>query len=892
MVPKIYFGKRDKMKIVKMKCNHIVNPLGYELSNPVLSWIIETEHGQGKLSCRVVVARDKNFQMILHDSEIREDIEFIGYRVNESLEPCTRYYWRVSVWVGDESCDSPISWFETGKMYEPWIGKWITPSWEDKELHPLFRKKFSIEKEVSKARLYVSGLGLYHAEINGKKVSEEYFAPFCNSYDNWIQYQTYDVTSILQKGENIIGAMMGNGWYKGRFGFDGRAKGYYGEDFSFIGELVLLYTDGTKDIIITDESWNAKPSHIIEGNIYDGECQNGEKYEEDWSVPGASGDGWQGVTLLNGKTELLEERRSLPVYIKEQIAPMRIIHTPKNEIVIDMGQNMTGWVKFRNHNSKGSQIYLQYGEEMQEGCFYRENLRSAKAEFTYISDGMNREIQPYFTYYGFRYVKVEGIEGTLDINDFTGCVVYSDLETTGYIETSNRMVNKLFQNALWGQKGNFLDVPTDCPQRDERMGWTGDAQMFSGTACYNMDSNAFFRKYLYDLAKEQKRFGVVPHVVPSFGMTKVEDNSFCSGGSCGWADAAVIIPWNLYLHYGDKTVLENQFESMVSYIEYIRKQDDGSRLWKTGFHFGDWLALDGESEFNPSGGTKSDLIATAYYAYSSEIVAKAAKVIGQETVAREYFKLSKEVKESFCKEYITDDGELTVDTQTAHILVLFMNLAPKEVKEKVVKSLRENLKRNNNYLKTGFIGTPYFSRVLSENGCNDLAYQLLLNEEYPSWLYEVKMGATTVWERWNSILPDGKFGELGMNSLNHYAYGSIVEWMYRNMCGIHPLEECPGFRKIHLEPQPDRRIEYAKAVVDSAAGVIESGWRYESNKIHYHFLIPAFTKAEVILPNGLNDIIAINGLELDKIDFEREIRNGRHIIYLCAGDYEIYANID
>lgn len=872
-----------------MKCNHIVNPLGYTFNKPRLSWITDGDDATIQLACQVEVAYDGSFLKQVHDSGRREDIDSIGYQLEMDLKPCTRYYWRVHVWTDVGDVISPVAWFETSKMGEPWVGKWITPDCEDKTIHPLLRRSFTLAKEVAQARLYVCGLGLYEAELNGNRVGDEYFTPYCNSYDNWMQYQTFDATNLLNKGENVIGAMLGNGWYKGRFGFEGKKDGYYGDTFAFICELVIQYTDGRTEIVGTDESWRATPSHILESSIYDGEIQDSNLYMEAWSCASASDEHWSGVRYLNLDYNLLEARKSIPVRIKEMRKPVKIITTPKGETVLDMGQNMVGWLSFKINAPKDTVIYLQYGEELQEGSFYRENLRSAKAEFKYICNGSLLEVQPHFTYYGFRYVKVEGWPSEIDAEDFTGCVVYSDLERTGNIETSNPLVNRLFLNALWGQKGNFLDVPTDCPQRDERMGWTGDAQMFSGTACFNMDCDAFYHKYLYDLAKEQSRIGgFIPHVVPTFGMSNKDENGFLSGGSSAWSEAATVIPWNLYLHYGDKAILEQQLTSMKDYVDSIRKQDDGSRLWNTGFHFGDWLALDGQGEFNPFGGTPNDLIATAYYAYSAELVAKAAMVLGKEEIAKEYHKLSMEIKEAFCEEFLSPRGRLTADTQTAYILVLFMELVPETYKKRILESLRKNLEENKNYLKTGFVGTPYFCRVLSDNGYNDLAYQLLLNEEFPSWLYEVKLGATTIWERWNSLLPDGKFGELGMNSLNHYTYGSIVEWMYRNMCGINPLEEFPGFRRIRLVPQPCRLIKYAKATLNTSVGIYESCWSFEENGMHYKFRIPFHAQAELVLPFIDCKKVIVNGVILEKSKLYFYKKNNHLVIVLRTGKYEIY----
>ncbi|RAV05063.1 alfa-L-rhamnosidase RamA [Paenibacillus sp. YN15] len=874
------------MKIGNMTCNRIENPLGFFLGKPRLSWITEGEEATVQTACQVQVAYDEAFLDILHDSGKREDIDSIGYTLDLRLKPRTRYYWRVRVWTECGEVMSPAAWFETSKLEEPWSGMWITPGWEDKSVHPLLRKSFTLDREIAQARLYICGLGLYMAEINGARVGDEYLTPYCNSYNHWLQYQTFDVTDLVGKGENALGVMLGNGWYKGRFGFQGRPDGYYGDDFTLLCELAVTFADGSTATVSSDGSWKALPAPVLESNIYDGEVQDANRTVDGWSSSGLDDGGWSEVLPFEVDFKLLEPRRSIPVRIKETLTPVRVIHTPKGETVLDMGQNMVGWLRFQASAPKGSHIRLQYGEELQDGCFYRENLRTAKAEFTYISDGKPTLVQPYFTFYGFRYVKVEGWTGELNVADFTGCVVYSDMRRTGNIETSSPLVNRLFQNALWGQKGNFLDVPTDCPQRDERMGWTGDAQMFSGTACFNMDADAFFHKYLYDLAKDQAALdGVVPHVVPAFGAGQAGDEN--GKGSSAWSEAATVIPWNLYLHYGDRAILEQQLDSMKAYVDSIRRQDDGSRLWNTGFHYGDWLALDGQGEFAVFGGTPTDLISTAYYAYSAELVAKAAKVLGREEVAEEYGRLAAEVRKAFTEEFISPRGRLAVDTQTAYILALFMDLAPEEFRLRILDSLKQNLEKNKNYLKTGFVGTPYFCRVLSENGCNDLAYKLLLNEEFPSWLYAVKLGATTIWERWNSLLPDGKFGELGMNSLNHYTYGSIAEWMYRNMCGIQPLEDCPGFRRIRLAPQPNRQLEYAKAVLDTAAGRYESGWSYEGNSLRYHFRIPFHAQAELALPDAAAEDITVNGAALADSKLEYKEADGKLTIRLTTGRYEL-----
>lgn len=877
------------MRIVRLRTNNIDNPLGFELGKIRLSWIAEDTKSKAQASAQVQISLDQAFENIIYDSEKREDIDSLCFIPDTRLEPRTRYYWRVTVW-GDSGdvATSESAFFETAKMDEKWIGKWITPSF-DKEIHPIIRKKFSLPKQILSARVYMCGLGLYEFEVNGKKGSDEYFAPGINAYDYWLQYQTYDITSHLKKGDNSIAVILGNGMYKGRFGFDGGYTELYGEKFVLICEIHVTLADGTSVVIASDSSWKCIESPIKFSGIYDGEAYDANAEIKGWSTEYIDDSKWNTVDLIDLSYEKLKARLSLPVKIKEEITPIEIIHTKKDETILDMGQNMTGWLRFKTEAKKDTELVMEFGEILQDGCFYRENLRTAKAEFRYISDGNLKIVRPHFTYYGFRYVKLSGFDEHIKIEDFTGCVIYSDLNITGNIETSNPLVNRLFKNAMWGQKGNFLDVPTDCPQRDERMGWTGDAQVFASTACFNMYSPAFYNKYMFDLREEQKRIGgSVPFVVPSI-KPKNSIGIVNGNGSTAWGDAATIIPWTLYINYGDKELLKQQFETMKDWVDYIKGIDEstgGKRLWTVGFHFADWLALDNSDPKELTGGTDKYYIASAYYCYSASLVAKAAKVLGKAELEKKYSKLSEEIRQAILNEYFTPNGRCAIYTQTAMIVALYMNLVPKKHRERLLNELREKLDKDNNHLTTGFVGTPYFCRVLSDNGANEEAYKLLLNDDYPSWLYAVKLGATTIWERWNSVLPDGNIGDTGMNSLNHYAYGSIAEWMYKNMCGINPVEETPGFRKIKLTPNPHGSLKHAKATFYSPCGLIKSGWKLQDNgELNFEFEIPFNTKAELTLLDARIDKITVNGVLLAESDIESTEKGMDVICKLSAGKY-------
>jgi alpha-L-rhamnosidase len=846
------------MKISHLKTNRIINLLGFALGIPSFSWIVDETSDRKQTAAQVLVAGDPAFERILFDSGKLPGnaIDSLAYSPELILQPRTRYYWKVRVWGETEEAESCTSWFETSKMDEPWQAEWITPDFVNRESHPVMFKTIVLPSDVAQARAYICGLGLYHFELNGEKVGDEYLTPYCNAYDQWLQYQTYDITDNLKTGENLVSVMLGNGWYKGRYGMqeDPTNLKTYGEQFALISEMRVTLKNGEKMVFGTDETWSARHAPVLSGNIYDGEV-----FDARLNYQPALPDTTVGVKPVEIDMNKLQARRSLPVVVQEERKPVAVITTPAGETVLDMGQNMVGWVRFKTSAPAGSKIHLQFGEVLQNGNFYRDNLRTAKAEYIYIADGNEAVAQPYFTFFGFRYVKVTGWVGELNPDDFTGCVVYSQLDTIGNIETSNEKVNQLFRNALWGQKGNFLDIPTDCPQRDERLGWTGDTQVFSGTACFNMDSNAFFSKFGYDLAKEQAKFGgMVPYVIPVANMK--------GGGSSAWGDVATILPWNVYEFYGDKSILEQQFESMCAWVDFIKAADDatgGKRLWTSGFHFGDWLSLDGSDPNSPMGGTPEDFISSAYYFYSANLTARAATVLGKIEQAAHYSELAAEIKAAIQKEYFTPTGRLAIGTQTGFVLAQFMDLVPAEFQKRVIDDLVYRLRKDKLHLRTGFVGTPYICRVLSNHGANELAYRLLLNEDYPSWLYAVNLGATTIWERWNSLNPDGSISSTGMNSLNHYAYGAIVEWMYRDVCGLNPSsgdDQATGFRRARLAPKPDKALQWAKARYQSAAGLYTSGWQIgKQGNLTFEFTIPFNAEAHVVLPDAELGQITING---------------------------------
>ena len=796
------------MRIHDCKVNHLENPIGFDLNRPVFTW----KGGNGRL----LVARDAELSELVYDSG-ETQLDLLCARPELTLEPRTRYFWRVA--------DGQVCFFETAKMGEPWQAQWITCD-RSEPRHPIFSKEIAVRGKVASVRLYICGLGLYEARINGVKAGNELFAPFCNDYNEWLQYQTYDVTDALQNGGELA-VDLGNGWYSGRFGYASKpgGEGFYGNDWRLIAEVRIKYTDGSEDVIGTDGSWQVRRGNITFSNIYDGE-------HLDMTLPETEP---VSATVTEAPEAPLRARLSPPVTVRQELPVQKILHTPAGETVLDIGQNMTGIFRMRVHIPRGQVLHLQFGEHMQDGNFYRDNLRTALAEYFWTSDGEEHILEPRFTFYGYRYVKVEGTE--VRPEDFTALVVHSYIPQTGTITTGNELVNRLILNTMWGQRGNYLDVPTDCPQRDERMGWTGDAQVFAPTASYFTDCAAFMHKYLTDMNLEQdKRDGMVPIVTPNFGL---ED------AATAWGDAATVIPWTVYTFTGDKAFLEAHFDGMAGWVDYCaRKYDKGT--WLTQFHYGDWLSMDNPIyDDDRRGGTDAGFIASAYLAHSARLTAKAARVIGRES--DRFDALAQRVIADIQRDYFDESGRCRINTQTAHLLTLAFDLHTD--RETAKETLLERLAAAGGKLQTGFVGTPLLCPTLSELGFDKMAYDLLLGEDLPGWLYEVKMGATTIWERWNSVMPDGHMSDTGMNSLNHYAYGSICEWIWRYAAGIEPAE--PGFKRVKLHPVPDRRLGRLDAAYDSASGLYKVSWNcVDANHLSVSITVPEGCEAELTLPQA------------------------------------------
>ena len=828
------------MKINNLRVCNVPDPIGYAMDAPVFSWTVDDANGSQAWASVTIMADGRE---VYSSGEVK-DADSLGWKVDMSLAPRTRYEYTLTVCSDSGEKTSARGYFETGKRDEVWQAKWISP---ENRNSAIIRKKFtysssdadpsatvSDDPAGADARLYICGLGVYEVYINGVKASDEYLAPGYHSYDFHLQTQTYNVTDLLREGDNEIEIWLGEGWFKGRLGFEGGYTDLYGDRLYAIAELYA----GGELILVTDETWDEYVSPVTFANIYDGETYNACIVSE--------AIGKAVLADPEGCGELTD-RYSLPVRAQCELPVIELINTPKGDIVLDFGQNLTGWVLIDADLPVGTAITLTAGEVMQDDEFYNENYRTAKTQFTYISDGTKRVVRPHFTFFGFRYMKVE-CDSPVRANIFTAVHLRSDMPQTTIFRSRNVLVNKLYENALWGMKDNFLEVPTDCPQRDERLGWTGDAQAISETACQTLYMPAFYRKYLWDMRSEQSIIhGAVPNVVP-----RIKREMIGEFGSCPWADAGAIIPWNTWKYYGNKELLAETYPGMKAWVDYQRAREEaieGPHLVKDGFHFADWLALDNPAP-GPFGLTDPLYISSAYYYRCAKIVEDSAEILGYDE-SKEYAGLADSILAAIQDKYFDSEGICTIMTQTAASLAIVFGLT--ENTDGQGRVLRELVEQNNSHLNTGFVGTPILCQALSMTGNHDIAVTVLLQEDIPGWLYPVKMGATTIWERWNSVMPDGHINPEGMNSLNHYTFGSIAGWMISYLCGIRPLE--PGYRRVVLEPMPDKRLGMAYAELETAAGRYVCGWKYDGDTVKYEIRVPFGGIAELRTPGREPEIL-------------------------------------
>ena len=699
------------------------------------------------------------------------------------------------------------------------------------------------DKPVAGARLYVTSLGLYQMNINGRRVGDAVFAPEWTDYTRRIRYQAYDVTRQLRKGENVLAGLVGQGWYSGTIG--GGHSRYWGVIPALLAQLEITYADGTTDRVVTDASWKAARSPIRSSDFMLGENYDARLEVKGWDAPGLDDRAWKPVTVREEATRPLESQVTQQVRRIGEIRPKSLTETKPGCWTFDLGQNMVGFVRLKVSAPAGTKVTMRHGEMLNpDGTIYTKNLRGAISTDTYVCRGDGAEVfQPHFTFHGFRYVEITGLTEKPTSDSVTGMVVASDTPRTGEFSCSDPRINQLYSNIVWGQRGNYLSVPTDCPQRDERLGWMGDAQVFARTATYNADVAAFFTKWLVDVDDAQNTNGAFSDVSPR--VTQGE-------GKPGWGDAGVICPWVVYQVYGDTRLLARHYPSMVRWIEYCRTQSDG--LIRPDKGYGDWLAIGAD--------TPKELIGTAYFAYSTKLVAQAARALGKTEDAAKYEQLFRDIKAAFIQKYVTADGHIQMsvvmnkgdkvetvirgNTQCCYILALRFGLLPDDMREKAMRYLVEDITARNNHLSTGFVGVSYLLPVLTQAGRTDTAFKLFLQDSFPSWLFSVKHGATTIWERWDGWTPEKGFQESGMNSFNHYSLGSCGEWMFSTLAGIDT--DGPGFRKPVIRPTPGEGISWVKASYNSINGRIVSNWKIEGDQLTMDVTVPVNTTAAVSVP--------------------------------------------
>ncbi|WP_134089813.1 glycoside hydrolase family 78 protein [Olivibacter sp. XZL3] len=855
----VKMSRAQEITLYGLTCEYQENPIGIDDPVPRFSWKMKAK-GKDVMQTAYELKVATNEQdlkkgSVWHSGKVASEASVLIPFGADELQSRTRYFWQVRVWDnrGNVSPWSAVNFWETGLLNPTdWKAKWIqldqkTPLGSNPS--PQFRKAFNLKQGVKKARLYITAHGLYEAYLNGEKVGNAYFTPGWTSYHKRLQYQVYDVSEQLKKGQNVMGVMLGDGWFKGNLM---GGNNYYGRDLALLAQLEIELENGEKIDMLSDGTWRSSTDGPIRmADNYNGETYDARMEQAGWATAAFNDATWKSVKVNDSLAyqQLVTSPAPL-VTAQETIKPVKMITTPKGEKVIDFGQNLVGWIQFDAAGNPGDSLVFYHAEVLdKEGNFYTENLRSAKQMLTYIFKGTGLETyHPRFSFQGFRYVKVEGAKEEVNLNNIKAIVLHSAMRRTGDFTTSDSLINQLQHNILWGQKGNFLDVPTDCPQRDERLGWTGDAQAFFNTAAYNMDVAGFFMKWLQDVKADQFASGAIPHVVPYYWKTE-------EGGSAGWSDVATIIPWNFYRLYGDKRILEQQYTSMAKWVQFM-VDNSTNDLWNKGFHFGDWLFyIPNDDRDGRAAITDKYLIAQCFFGHSVQLMINAAEVLSKKEDVARYQQLLGQVKTAFVKEYVTPSGRLVSNSQTAYVLALQFDMLPENLCTQAAKRLADNIKSYDNHLTTGFLGTPYLCHVLSRYGYEELAYTLLMQRTYPSWLYPVLKGATTIWERWDGIKADGSFQNKDMNSFNHYAYGAIGDWMYQQIAGIQAPSETPGYKEFVIAPRPGGGLSFANASLETIYGKIVSNWKITGNEMQMMVEVPPNTTAKVLFPNAVENSV-------------------------------------
>lgn len=928
------------LELIALRTEYVENPLGLDTKTPRLGWKLRSDgRNVMQIAYQVQASASEQFCDILWDSgKVLSDQAQRIYYAGPALKSMERVYWRVKAWSNqrEESEFSLPAFFETG-LFElsDWKARWIEPEGEiERDVSapsPYIRKEFVVKKGLVAAKAYMTAKGLYRFYLNGVEGTDHLFTPGFTSYMTRLQYQCYDITSFLREGCNALGVILGDGWWRG-FSGAGNLRNNFGYKLAFLGQLVLDYDDGSREVIGSDNSFKTSQGPIVRSDMKAGETFDARVNIDSWNEPDYDDASWRDVQVTDEGFGNLIGTRSVPVKRKERFTP-KVLKTPNGETVLDFGQNIAGWVEMKVQGAAGSEVVLIHGEALDKnGNFTLKNmvLRAELKEFQevrYILQGNGIETySPHFAIFGFRYVLLKHYPGEVLPEHFAAVAIYSDLEETGDFKSSNPLINQLVSNSKWSQKGNFLEVPTDCPTR-ERAGWTGDAQLYAKTAATFMNVYPFFEKWMADVAAEQFSSGSVGSTVPNMlgfhndqeweRFMKLDKDPLIAmvlgtkpgeagilDGSAGWGDAAVIIPWTMYLCYGDKHILEKQFESAKAWVDYMAacsKQGnefhketlayrtytngemDANYIWDTKFHWGEWLEADisfgslGIDFFAKQMRLSDPLVATAYFAYSTRLLTEMASILEKWEEQKKYSELYEKIKRVYNQYFIKDDGLILSDRQAPNVRILAFDLADEEKKQAVADRLAEMVMGADYHLNTGFLSTPFILQVLADYGYRDVAFRLLEQDTCPSWLYAVSKGATTIWESWRGITPDGEVTA----SLNHYAYGAVCDFLFAGVAGIRPVIETPGYKHFILKPMIGGTLTHASAVYESLYGTIESSWEMTNGGINFFFTIPTNTTATVMLP-GKSDDVAIVSEECKDVRYE----DGRIVFVAGSGTYQ------
>lgn len=915
--------------ITDLKCEYLENPLGIDVSVPRLSWKLEAtsdivfDKKQEAYQILVATSPDRLSEPLAdlwNSGKIASDAtNQIAYK-GKTLTSEEKCFWKVKVWNGENESTpwSKVDFWNMGLLTaSDWSAKWIgdqpdltqkiykesLDNFDEKgndlkenirpipPPSPILRKKFTVSSEVEKAILYVSALGYYHIGINGGKIGDQVLGPEWTDYNKRVQYQVYDVTQHLRTGENVLFSLLADGWYLGMLGptrwhRDYPLRGVYGNDRRLLAQLAIDYTDGTRQIVGTDGTWKINTEgFIISADNFLGQKIDARNIPEGWETIAFDDSSWKNAYEDQKIEKTLKAQKNEPIRVHKQLSPITI-SSWADKYIMDFGQNITGWTRLKIRGENGDKVKIRHGEMLNlDGSLYTQNLGAAIQEDDYILSGRADVFEPFFTYHGFRYIEISGLRNAPDKDMVTAYAIASDPEMTGSFECSNPKLNQLWHNILWTQRNNMTSVPTDCPQRDERMGWMGDAQVFCQTSMFNMDMAAFYTKWIKDIRDAQSERGTFPDIAPHANKPDIRFSN-----SPGWADAGIIIPWRMYQNYGDVTLLRQHYDAMQRYIANIRNQNP-NHLWlnDVGSQYGDWLnanTIVAEGYSNERGEIPKDVFATAFYANSVKLLSKIASVLENENDADQYLELFKTIRKKFNEVYVDDEGKIKGNTQSAYALALYFDLLPTNKQTMAFGHLLRCLEEYDYRISTGFVTTPMMMDELVRRGRIDIAYKLLESERFPSWIYSINQGATTIWERWDGYVKGRGFQDSGMNSFSHYSIGAVGEWMNRFILGINPDDDHPGYKHFIIHPQPSGTLTWAKGSYNSINGHIASDWKSEKNRFLLNVEIPVNTTATIVLPTKSQEDILLNKKSVSSQLINKEYPiNNKTAIDLGSGKY-------